>query len=75
MSKDLKQKFEEIEQQVELMNDLVNKQTRDFEDGLKLIYKFSLMYKIFNDIDENSEETKGLLALINQIKGAMLLDE
>jgi len=68
-------KIQEIEEQTNLMSDLVGKQTEGLEEGLMLIYKFSLIYKIFKSMDMDSEESKGLEAMVDQIKGALLLEE
>jgi len=71
----LKETFKEIEEMTSLLLDLVNKQTEGFEDELSIIYKFSVIHKIFLTVDKDLDEAKEIKEYIDQIKGSLLLAE
>ena len=68
-------KIKEIEEQTDLVVALMEKQTKGFEEGLELIYVFSVIYKAFNLVEGGKEQVDPIKSLVDQVKGALLLEE
>lgn len=69
----LKEKFNDIDEMTDLLFELTQKQTKDFNNEFAVLYSTTLIYKITKNLGApNAEELKDG---INEFKGAILLAE
>ena len=72
---EIKQQFQEIDQKVQLLNDLIEKQTAEYPYVLQVLYRFqliSVMMEFAAAVPEIAIESEKIKNVINQIKSNLI---